>query len=251
MSFVDRHRPRQDATASATQTLHVLRGLDLSVERGRDGGDRRARRASARARCCTCSAASTASTRARSGSATPTWRDDATPSVVAFRNRHVGFVFQFHHLLPEFDARRERRDAAAHRAACRWREARPRAEALLRRVGLGDRLDHRPGHAVGRRAAARGHRARAGHAARRCCSPTSRPATSTSRPPTRCTSCCARCTASAASPSIIATHNPRLAAVCDRVLRLEGGRLVAAGSGSAARPPERSPAHCRVGRVRA
>ena len=40
---------------------------------------------------------------------------------------------------------RERRDAAAHRARARSAEARPRREALLTRVGLGERLDHRPG----------------------------------------------------------------------------------------------------------
>ena len=64
---------------------------------------------------------------------------------MAFRNRHVGFVFQFHHLLPEFTRARERRDAAADRARAGRRGARPRARALLERVGLGERLDHRPG----------------------------------------------------------------------------------------------------------
>ena len=64
--------------------------------------------------------------------------------------------------------------------------------------GSRERLTHRPGHAVGRRAAARRDRPRAGDAARRCCWPTSRPAISTSTPPSRCTSCCARCTASTA-----------------------------------------------------
>src|SRR5262245_4461575 len=68
----------------------------------------------------------------------------ADGEIVAFRNRHVGFWCQFHHLLPEFNAVRNA-EMPMRIARLEIREARPRAEELLRRVALGERLTHRPG----------------------------------------------------------------------------------------------------------
>lgn len=62
----------------------------------------------------------------------------------ALRNRTVGFVFQFHHLLREFSAV-ENVMMPLRIAGVPDREARERAEALLERVGLASRLHHRPG----------------------------------------------------------------------------------------------------------
>ena len=146
--------------------------------------------------------------------------------VVAFRNAHVGFVFQFHHLLPEFTAL-ENAEMPMRIARRPSSERRARARELLARVGLAERHDHRPGMLSGgeqqRVAIARAlvmdphilladeptgdldeHTADSLHALLR------------------------EMHKERGLTSLIATHNPRLAAACDRVLRLEDGRLTPA-----------------------
>ena len=70
------------------------------------------------------------------------------PDLARFRNGHVGFVFQFHHLLPEFTAR-ENVGMPLRIAGKGAREAAKRAGELLDAVGLSERTEHRPGELSG------------------------------------------------------------------------------------------------------
>jgi lipoprotein-releasing system ATP-binding protein len=65
-----------------------------------------------------------------------------------FRNKHIGFIFQFHQLLPEFNAL-ENVMMPAMIAKMDWKEAEKRANQLLTELGLGDRLTHKPNELSG------------------------------------------------------------------------------------------------------
>ena len=142
---------------------------------------------------------------------------------VEFRNRNVGFVFQFHHLLPEFDAQ-ENVEMPMRIAREPLPEARARAATLLARVGLAERLRHRPGMLSG------GEQQRVAVAR----ALVMKPALLLADEPTgdldettadSLHALLREMHAEYGLTSIIATHNPRLAGACDRMLRMELGQL--------------------------
>jgi lipoprotein-releasing system ATP-binding protein len=149
--------------------------------------------------------------------------DLADAALVAFRNRQVGFVFQFHHLLPEFTAL-ENVEMPMRIAGVPLAEARARAGDLLTRVGLADRVEHRPSMLSG------GEQQRVAVARALVMRPAlllaDEPTGDLDEPTAESLHALLRqMHAEHGLTSVIATHNPRLAAACDRVLRLEGGQL--------------------------
>ncbi|MEM1054127.1 MAG: ABC transporter ATP-binding protein [Bacteroidota bacterium] len=144
-------------------------------------------------------------------------------ALARFRNQSLGFVFQFHHLLPEFSAL-ENVEMPALIAGRDFSEARVRARSLLDGLGLAERLDHRPSQLSGgeqqRVAVARSLMNRPGLVLMD--EPTGNLDVTTA---TRLHDELRRLAQEEDAAFVIVTHNPSLAALADRVLRLEAGRL--------------------------
>jgi lipoprotein-releasing system ATP-binding protein len=208
-----------------TQDIHVLRDLDLAVSEG----EMVAIVGASGVGKSTLLHLLGGLDRPESGGILVQGRDlGALPDdeLVAFRNAQVGFVFQFHHLLPEFSAleNAEMPMRIARRPAS---EARAAAQALLQRVGLGERLDHRPSMLSG------GEQQRVAVARALVMAPALVLADEPTGDLDEATGDTLHELFRAMHrerglTSVIATHNPRLAAACDRILRLESGRLVPA-----------------------
>jgi lipoprotein-releasing system ATP-binding protein len=152
--------------------------------------------------------------------------------LAAFRNREIGFVFQFHQLLPDFTALENVMLPALIARESR-RDARDRARDLLGRVGLAEREGHRPGELSGgeqqRVAVARAVMRRP----RLLCAdePTGNldPATGE-----RVTSVLLDLNRDVGSALVVVTHNAHLANAMGRTLRLAGGRVHEDGNGGTA-----------------
>ncbi|MBI3649527.1 MAG: ABC transporter ATP-binding protein [Acidobacteria bacterium] len=140
-----------------------------------------------------------------------------------FRNKEIGFIFQFHFLLPEFTALENIMMPLLIARRSRT-SARERAQALLAAVGLANRAAHRPGELSGGEQA-RIALARALVAAPRVLLADEPTGDLDSKTSESIHNLLKEIHTTQKLTSVLVTHNERLAGICDRVLHLEDGRF--------------------------
>lgn len=148
----------------------------------------------------------------------------------SFRNTKLGFIFQFHHLLPEFSAFENVAMPGLVKGDS-MKSVRPRAELLLEEVGLTERLDHKPNELSG------GEQQRVAVARALMNDPRLILADEPSgnldeENGRRLHRLLVDMAKKRGLTFVIATHNPDLTRRGDRILRLADGKLVASRSGS-------------------
>lgn len=148
---------------------------------------------------------------------------NAELDLACFRNRRIGFVFQFHHLLPEFSAAENVMMPLLIGGAAK-REAARRADVLLNRVGLAWRAAHRPGELSG------GEQQRVALARALVASPALLLADEPTgnldqRTGDEVHALIRELQREERLTAVVVTHNEKLASLCDRALRLEDGAL--------------------------
>jgi lipoprotein-releasing system ATP-binding protein len=152
------------------------------------------------------------------------YADESAEALAAIRNRKLGFVFQFHHLLREFTALENVMMPLLIAGEDEVR-ARSRAEELLADVGLAGRMSHRPSQLSG------GEQQRAAVARALAADPlvvlADEPSGNLDNANSeRLHQLFAHLSREFETALVVVTHNRSLAARADRVLSLEGGRLV-------------------------
>ncbi len=217
--------------ASGERTLEVLRGLDLDVAAGESVavvGDSGVGKS-------TLLHILGALDLPDAGTVLFRGRETVTPrggDLAEYRNRRVGFIFQSHHLLPEFTALEN--VEMPFRIGRRPGSPRGPAREMLMRLGLGDRLTHRPAALSG------GEQQRVAIARAVASAPDvvlADEPTGNLDPPTGAAvfSLLRDLQSERRFALIVATHSGRVAHGCDRMLRLSEGRLRPMADGEALR----------------